>query len=925
MKKFIRNNVGEIITFVTTIFLFVIGLKIVGLFDNSIIISDLKTQVYPLLEHLKNSFIMGKLFFFDFSFGIGDSIFGILYYYLISPFNLLYFFINNPNTAIVTIIILKSAFASLFCYKFLRYLFKMEKRIIFMIFSLLYALSSYYVSYNMVVEFLDVYMLFPLVLLGIEKIIKEKKYFLYIISFMLVILSNYYFAYMVSIFSFIYFNYRIFSQKKEKELVKKNIRFIVVSFLVCLSMSFIFLPIVFEISSYSRGVTGAFKEVELYSLFNLRDIFNHYIIGNFNTIDVINQFSFYLYTSTIVFPLIYFYFINNKISKREKICTSVIFLILIVSIGFNYANYVWHGFGIPMGFNGRFTFMFILFIIMICTKSIYNIKVFNIKHYVIAFSMIYFSIFMYSIISYPKLITISHLFCFILIYFFIVIMSLIFKKYKFPIKYYLIGFGILLCIYVVCILIFGFNIEILLKILFVVFGIFVLLCLNKYKNFKFAHYFILFFIVLIPCSIYSFSANFEFLEIGTILTFIFLLSYLILLRYIPKYKKLSILLVLIVALELVYHEYCYLDRFPYDREPDPSYSEIISYIKNEDKSLFYRIEDNDFLRSINNSIFYNYYGIDYFMSTINNEYVKFFKDLGVKNYNTSDNSLLFDGSYHLISSLLGVKYYIDIQRLDNDYYEKINNISNYDIFKNNNSLSLGYMVDSGLKDIKYTGNGLEYLNTIYKKMSNNDEDVLEKVDVSSIDKKTYSFKNSSDKDFYLLIDSRVYGEIPLVYVNGEILDNPNNTNMYMVDNHYKLDEKVEIVIEADKKVYDNLLGVFVSYYDEDVYEDDIKILKENQLEITKINSNGFEGTIDVDKDGVLFLSCLYKDDLEIYVDDIKQDKEKLMNVFLGTELDKGKHKIVLKYKPKIMYISIILSIFSLIFLIVLFKKSKFFK
>ena len=48
-------------------------------------------------------------------------------------------------------------------------------------------------------------------------------------------------------------------------------------------------------------------------------------------ISVINSFGFYIYTSIIVFPLMYFYFINNKISLKEKISTSIILLILISS------------------------------------------------------------------------------------------------------------------------------------------------------------------------------------------------------------------------------------------------------------------------------------------------------------------------------------------------------------------------------------------------------------------------------------------------------------------------------------------------------------------------------------------------------------------------------------------------------------------
>ena len=187
MKRLIKNNIGEIISFILTIILFIGVFYFIGIFDNSIIISDLKSQVYPLLEHIKNN----GLSLYDLSLGIGDSTLGLIYYYLMSPFNLIYFIIKDSNISFLTIIILKSAFSALFCYKFLKYQFSKEKKIIFMLFSLLYALSSYYVSYNMVIEFLDVYMIFPLILLGIDKIIKEDKYLLYILSLMMIIVSNY--------------------------------------------------------------------------------------------------------------------------------------------------------------------------------------------------------------------------------------------------------------------------------------------------------------------------------------------------------------------------------------------------------------------------------------------------------------------------------------------------------------------------------------------------------------------------------------------------------------------------------------------------------------------------------------------------------------------------------------------------------------
>ena len=63
--------------------------------------------------------------------------------------------------------------------------------------------------------------------------------------------------------------------------------------------------------------------------------------------------------------------------------------ILILSISLNYVNYMWHGFVLPCCFNGRFTFMFILFMILIAYKSINNLKGINTKKLIIVYLIIY--------------------------------------------------------------------------------------------------------------------------------------------------------------------------------------------------------------------------------------------------------------------------------------------------------------------------------------------------------------------------------------------------------------------------------------------------------------------------------------------------------------------------------------------------------
>ena len=215
------------------------------------------------------------------------------------------------------------------------------------------------------------------------------------------------------------------------------------------------------------------------------------------------------------------------------------------------------------------------------------------------------------------------------------------------------------------------------------------------------------------------------------------------------------------------------------------------------------------------------------------------------------------------------------------------------------------MVNSKIKDIEVSDNGLEYLNNIYKSISGNDKELLIKEDVSCRNKKEYSFKNTSKKDFYLLIDLELYNINPEIYINGDLLNNKNSTNMYYVKNKYDIGSEINITIESDEDdTYDEIDGVYVSYYRDKTYIEDINILKKSMLDVTEVN-NGIKGNIKVEEDGILFLSILYDKDLDVYVDGEKVEKIKLLDAFIGVELDKGNYKIEVRYKPNTLYISFI--------------------
>lgn len=804
MSNFFKKNRGPIITFVLTTILTLLILFEVGILSGTILISDLNAEYQPLLMQVRR-ILTGQMGLFDFNTGMGDNFIGTFYYYVSCPLNILTLFIKNINVLVIILVTLKLSLSSTFAYMFFRYQFKEEKNWQLTIFSIIYALTSFSLSYYLHIMWLDIYMLLPLLLLGIDKIIKEKKHLLYFISLILIIFCNYYFAYMVCIFAFIYYNYKLLLEEVNiKKFLKENLHFIIVSFLSVMGASIVLLPVASEISTYSRQNGMLFGGENISFTFNMIDIIKHHILGNYSDIGLLNDNNFYTYSSIIVIPLLYLYFINKDFRLKEKILTASILILFILSMSCNYLNYAWHGFVPPSFFNGRYTFMFILFILLICTKSLYHIK--------------------------------------------------------------------------------------------------------EFKNY---HYFIAAFSIVLVILIYKFTGSLT-LEKFDLVKILILISYILMLILIPTTSYIKYALLVIVCIELNMSAFDYLNRYNFDVASDNISQEVaVNFIKENEKDLFYRIDDNT-TNSDNYSILYNYYSVDYFMSTVKIDLVNFFVNMDVGNHGYTKNTISYDGSFHLLSSLLNIKYYIETQGIENYNYEKlIDNDEGYDVYLNQYSLNLGYMVNNDILNTKLDKNGLENLKNVYKDMSG--IDVIEKVDINKIDDYTYKFKNTKEDNFYLLIKLNnwySYDDLEVTLNNEVILGNTNNTFNYEVDNEFDKDSEVTISLSANSGTIDDIEGVYVYYINDKKFEDSIDILKENELNITKIKPNKITGEINVEDNEILFTSIPYSKDLDIYVDGKKVDKIKLLNTFIGAKLDKGNHKIEIKYTPKVLYISFIPTILS---------------
>ncbi len=370
--------------------------------DTTILRMDLYHQYGPLFAELYERVTNLDSLIYSWTSGGGSPFLGNFFNYLSSPtlIIMLLFGHRNMPEAIAAMILVKAVVASFTFSYFISKKFN-EKTPVVSAFGVLYACSGYFIAYYWNVMWLDSFYLFPLVVLGIEKIISQRKPKLYIITLALTIITNYYMGYMVCIFSVLYFIYYYFAnydftatyfgklakrEKGLKGLIKycyNNLRnskffdtgvsFAFSSASAGLLSCFMLLPLYFILMNCS-ATSGTWPE-EFKTYFSIFDFLANHLAYLDPTIrssgtDVLPN----VYCGTITVMLVPLFIFSNKISFKEKIFSIGILGVMFASCYTNYLNYIWHGFHFPNDLPYRFSYMYSFLLLIFAFKAITVIK-----------------------------------------------------------------------------------------------------------------------------------------------------------------------------------------------------------------------------------------------------------------------------------------------------------------------------------------------------------------------------------------------------------------------------------------------------------------------------------------------------------------------------------------------------------------------
>ena len=377
MKKasvLIKDNqfifLGFLIPFIVMIFICV-TMQITPFGAYSFLVSDLSEVYMDSLTALKRILTENESLFNTWSQIQGSTPLGMLSTgILVNLFSFLVFIFPKELIldALTWMIILKIACCGITCAFYLKKTFQRNDLSI-SIFAWCYALMAYTITYHFHIIWLDQVVMLPLVLYGVDKIIKNKKdYLFFTICLTVIFFMNYYIAYMTGIFSFMYFIYRYITLNtsiEKKDFLQKMLAFFISPLFAFGCASILLFPILYLASN--RGGIFDVSQLGVYLRYDFKALWSKTFVGVYDT--VVSDGTPLIYCGTIVIVLMIFFFLSYSISYREKLISFIWLVFMFLSMTLNPLYMAWHGFEWPTYFEGRFTYTVSFLMIFLAYKG----------------------------------------------------------------------------------------------------------------------------------------------------------------------------------------------------------------------------------------------------------------------------------------------------------------------------------------------------------------------------------------------------------------------------------------------------------------------------------------------------------------------------------------------------------------------------
>ena len=333
--------------------------------NRTFLYNDMFNQYYKFILYLKNMSKEGNDLFYSFSEVLGGNMFSLYSYYLADPlYMLIHLFTGEQMPLFCTLMILLhlglAGESSFF------YLIKRGRSLTAsLIFSCAYALMAYNIVCAENLQFLTDLILLPLVIYGLERMIRQQKRTCYVLCLAAGLILNCYFGYMICLFAFIWFLFIVISEKR-KSFVQDFLNFLMYSFLAAGLAMVVLLPFAFSL----RDGTKTFSLVQLKPeiICTLPELLSKMFTASFDHAQM-EYGAPSLFCGTVTTAFMFLFFLEHARRKRYRLTALGVMCMYLLSFTTSTFYLIWHGFNYPIWWPARFAFTFGFFVVSLAAEA----------------------------------------------------------------------------------------------------------------------------------------------------------------------------------------------------------------------------------------------------------------------------------------------------------------------------------------------------------------------------------------------------------------------------------------------------------------------------------------------------------------------------------------------------------------------------
>lgn len=338
--------------------------------DRAMVSSDGINQYLSFYHYFRSVLLTENNIDYTFSNVLGGNFRGLYSYYLASPLYLLFALLPESQSllALHIIIYLKYLIASLSFCAWAGYQ-KKENPWVRAALSVSYGFMGYAVSYYSLLSWLDAMALLPLVALGLQRLVKENKSLLYILSLAVTVVANYYTGFMVCAASVLMYIALILTHKGGigNSLKKTVVPFAASSLLAGALSAWNTVPTALSLP------VGRKSELEMHIDFTFDSLFSKLFTGTTNGEQFYNGLPI-IFVGIIPVIFVVLFFLNPDIRRRWKAVAAGVLLVMVFSFHNSLLNTIWHCFTKNRMFNYRYSFVCSFFLLAIAWHSVCSWK-----------------------------------------------------------------------------------------------------------------------------------------------------------------------------------------------------------------------------------------------------------------------------------------------------------------------------------------------------------------------------------------------------------------------------------------------------------------------------------------------------------------------------------------------------------------------